>query len=209
MSFKATCPNCSQKFEATDEHDGVEMDCPNCTTPFTIKKPLPVAFDDLPFLTREMVREKIESKFLISSQMAGTHKTIPTKLKNSTKLPFYTNKNLNPKILIRDVILMWGVAVLSSLFAVLFNMGAPISVKLVTAGIVNIILVSGGFFVCTLLFKGNPWKHLRFVAIGAWALGFFILFIGGTFNLWVATLPIFFICMWIGGGLGTLLKKMS
>jgi hypothetical protein len=38
MTFKTTCPNCSQRFEATDEHIGVAIICPNCQEEFIVEK---------------------------------------------------------------------------------------------------------------------------------------------------------------------------
>ena len=52
MSFKTTCPNCSQRFEATDEHVGMEVQCSTCSMPFIIKAPTP------PIIRRDLPERK-------------------------------------------------------------------------------------------------------------------------------------------------------
>jgi hypothetical protein len=39
MNFKTTCPNCSQRFEVTDDHIGMEICCSSCSNNFTIQGP--------------------------------------------------------------------------------------------------------------------------------------------------------------------------
>ena len=37
MSFEIICPNCNQSLEAEEEMNGMEVECPRCNTPFTVK----------------------------------------------------------------------------------------------------------------------------------------------------------------------------
>jgi len=41
MEFRTSCPHCQQGFEATEEHVGVEMNCPTCSTSFVIQREEP------------------------------------------------------------------------------------------------------------------------------------------------------------------------
>jgi hypothetical protein len=39
MNFKTSCPNCTQRFEVTDDHIGMRICCSNCSKNFTIQRP--------------------------------------------------------------------------------------------------------------------------------------------------------------------------
>lgn len=46
MEFRCNCPNCREELLATEQHVGVEMECPSCHHPFIV--PLPQAAIDKP-----------------------------------------------------------------------------------------------------------------------------------------------------------------
>ena len=178
--------------------------------PPPVKKTLPTAFDDLPPKPRE---EPKKTEHVVARE-PDYPKQQPLNTQNSTAPKSYKKtqtegEEIQIKHVIRDIIIIVGLSFIAGIVLGIVDSHDSPSEQMIHAAILNCLVVTCGFFICALINAGNVWNHLKNVAIGVWLFGITNLFFGGTFKNFMLGLPLVFVCMYVGGGIATIIKKMN
>ena len=86
---------------------------------------------------------------------------------------------------------------------------ADANIKISLIGISNVFLSILGFFIVSMRNDDRYWLHLSSVAFLAWLSGFVNLLLGYNFTSIFIGIFWIFGCMFIGGGLGLLIRKKN
>ena len=136
----------------------------------------------------------------------------PQTRKKSPKNIKVEDSSWNTKTFIRDGVIVMILNLLMGTIGAFIAMGVNIGEQNVYFGLIAMTFkMSGetiGFAICSALHKGNPWKHLLYVAIFVWLYGITYIIQGKTtFVEFIFEAPLVFGVMAIGGSLGLYFKK--
>jgi len=101
----------------------------------------------------------------------------------------------------RDILIVWVLTGVGGFIAALAYQGSQVPLEIL--GISNMLMGVIAFCFCGCLTPTNRWKHLLYVAIGAWLASIVNIFIREDITLitWAAGIFILLVMMLVGGGL--------
>ncbi len=124
--------------------------------------------------------------------------------------PLYSGKGVNIWTVVRDVLIINMLTFIGGVIVVLASDQPGFSSPRYVLGLAaaNILFGTVGFIIVGYLAKGNRWRHLAYVAIGAWLFGLVNVFFGpANFIQWFFSVFSIGIMMVVGGGLSFEINK--
>jgi hypothetical protein len=112
--------------------------------------------------------------------------------------------------IIRDVVIVWVLTAMGGFVAGVATGGPQQDAQrfLLAVTLSNLLLGTVGFTIAGCLAPPGRWRHLAFVALGAWLTSLVnVLFFGVTIPQWISAAIFTAIIMGIGGGISYVFKR--
>jgi hypothetical protein len=118
--------------------------------------------------------------------------------------------NINWMAVLRNVAIVFGLTFVAGFIVGLISQIQKAPLNLPLLGLVNIFMITLGFFICGCLTPVKRWPTLLLTVVGVWLASIMNIFLGAaTVPTWIAS---FFVCgifALLGGGLSTLVVPES
>jgi hypothetical protein len=124
--------------------------------------------------------------------------------------PPSTDRGLRIGPIIRDVVVVWVLTGMGGFVAGVATGGQARDAQryMLALAVPNVLLGTVAFTISGLLAPGNRWRHLAFVAVGAWLTSLFnVAFFGVSMPQWIGGAIFMAVVMGIGGGISYVLKR--
>jgi hypothetical protein len=114
--------------------------------------------------------------------------------------------------IIRDVIIVFGLTTVGGFILGLAGGVSSTNSQCSNLALAasNVLLGTIGFVVSGCLAHGNRWRHLSYMALGVWIIGFVnVLFWGASITHWMVSSVLIALMMGLGGALSYIFKGQS
>lgn len=111
---------------------------------------------------------------------------------------------------LRDVAIIFVLTAMGGVIARFVPREDPAETPIMAIAVSNFLLGTVGFIISGCLATGNRWRHLAYVALGAWLASIInVLFFGFPIQQWMLSAFFMALIMGVGGGLSFIFKRST